>query len=64
MKKGRIEPGVGHDSLMQAKRANLQMEMDTFPLTHLETILQGYPTPGLDIHSVLAFSSSHWFDIV
>ena len=49
---------------MQAKRANLQTKMDTFPITHLETILQGYPTLGLDAHLVLALSSSRGFDIV
>jgi len=36
---GWIEPGVEHDSLMQAKRANLQTKMDIFPLTHFENNL-------------------------
>ena len=31
VEKGWIEPRVDHDSLMQAKKANLQTEMDTSP---------------------------------
>ena len=58
VEKGWIEPRVDHDSLMQAKKANLQTEMDTSPWLILKTILQGCPTLGL------ALPISHRFDVV
>ena len=54
-----------HDSLIQAKRANLQTETRHFPLdSFLKQSYEGDPTLGLDVHSDLALPSPHEFDVV
>ena len=59
-----MEPGVEHNSLMQAKKENLQMKTGDFPLDSFwKQSYKGYPNVGYDVHSELALSSSHGFDI-